>query len=134
MFNVLGIDHLVLRTEDAPRLLDFYQTHLGLTLERSETDLGLYQLRAGNALIDIVPVNQTLGQQKGSQVSHSSPNLDHFCLQIHCASLADVRAHLLAKGVPCSELAERYGAEGFGMSFYITDPDGNDVELKCAIK
>ena len=28
------------------------------------------------------------------------------------------------------EVRRRYGAEGYGSSIYITDPDGNTVELK----
>jgi len=34
--------------------------------------------------------------------------------------------------VPTGEVARRYGAEGFGLSIYITDPEGNTVELKGA--
>lgn len=29
-----------------------------------------------------------------------------------------------------SDVAERYGADGYGPSLYIYDPDGNIVELK----
>ncbi|MGB1884670.1 MAG: VOC family protein, partial [Gammaproteobacteria bacterium] len=31
-----------------------------------------------------------------------------------------------------SEVHERYGADGFGDSVYVTDPEGNTVELKGA--
>jgi len=33
-------------------------------------------------------------------------------------------------GVEVGEVRERYGAEGYGPSLYICDPDGNTVELK----
>jgi len=32
--------------------------------------------------------------------------------------------------VAVGEVRRRYGAEGYGSSLYITDPDGNVVELK----
>ena len=39
-------------------------------------------------------------------------------------------AHLRQHGVTVGEVRRRYGAEGYGSSLYITDPDGNVVELK----
>jgi extradiol dioxygenase family protein len=41
-----------------------------------------------------------------------------------------LRAHLLAHGVAPGPVVRRYGAGGDGPSMYITDPDGNQVELK----
>jgi hypothetical protein len=32
--------------------------------------------------------------------------------------------------VACDEFTTRYGAEGFGPSAYIKDPDGNTIELR----
>ena len=39
--------------------------------------------------------------------------------------LADLKAH----GIE-SEIVSRYGAEGSGPSIYLTDPEGNALELK----
>ena len=39
-------------------------------------------------------------------------------------------AHLKRHGIDPGEVRRRYGAEGYGSSIYITDPDGNTVELK----
>ena len=50
LFDVRNIDHLVLRTGNAPRLIAFYRDVLGLPIER-QTDKGLTQLRAGASLI-----------------------------------------------------------------------------------
>ena len=43
-----------------------------------------------------------------------------------------VKTFLAARGhgVAVGEVRRRYGAEGYGSSLYITDPDGNVVELK----
>jgi len=37
---------------------------------------------------------------------------------------------LSSHGVDGGESETRYGAEGFGPSVYISDPDGNTVELR----
>jgi catechol 2,3-dioxygenase-like lactoylglutathione lyase family enzyme len=52
-FNVVGIDHIVLRAADPAALERFYLAALGLRFEKRQSELA--QLRAGNALIDIVP-------------------------------------------------------------------------------
>jgi hypothetical protein len=41
-----------------------------------------------------------------------------------------IRAHLQAHGVPAGPVAQRFGAEGQGPSLYLSDPEGNTVELK----
>lgn len=40
---------------------------------------------------------------------------------------------LVAHGVTTGEVATRYGAGGFGGSIYLTDPEGNGIELKAAV-
>ena len=39
-------------------------------------------------------------------------------------------AHLVKHGVVPGETKQRYGADGMGPSIYISDPEGNVVELK----
>ncbi|MDH4324569.1 MAG: VOC family protein, partial [Betaproteobacteria bacterium] len=39
-------------------------------------------------------------------------------------------AHLKRHGIEVGEIRKRYGAEGNGISIYVTDPEGNTVELK----
>jgi extradiol dioxygenase family protein len=41
-----------------------------------------------------------------------------------------IRRHLEAQGIEVGPVASRYGAEGEGPSIYVTDPEGNVVELK----
>jgi len=57
MIRIACIDHLVLRVADAEAMIDFYVGVLGCTLERAQQSIGLYQLRAGSCLIDLVPVD-----------------------------------------------------------------------------
>tara|TARA_R110002111_G_scaffold44827_1_gene81424 strand:+ start:515 stop:922 length:408 start_codon:yes stop_codon:yes gene_type:complete len=131
MFKIAGIDHIVLRTTNKPALLQFYQDVLGCEIERdTPAEMGLTQLRAGRALIDLVAVDSQLGKMGGPAPAKTGNNLDHFCLQLETISEADIRAHLEPLGVTVGEFAQRYGAEGYGLSVYLEDPDGNVVELR----
>ena len=128
--RLLGLDHVVLRVADLPRALAFYCDVLGCVEERRVDALGLVQLRAGAALIDLVDVDAPLGRAGGPPAGREARNMDHFALQVAPFDADAIRAHLEAHGVEAGEVAERYGAEGTGPSLYITDPDGNVVELK----
>ena len=130
MFRIVRIDHLVLRVRDLGIMMDFYLQTLGCTLERQEPELGLYQLRAGTSLIDLVPVNQPLGLQGGKAPESDGHNLDHLCLRIEPFEAEPLLTYLLSKGLQPSAIESRYGAEGRGPSIYIQDPEGNVVELK----
>ncbi|RUN80871.1 VOC family protein, partial [Pandoraea apista] len=61
----VALDHVVLRTNDIARLQHFYIDVLGCTLEKVQADIGLVQLRAGDALIDLVDVAGQIGRQGG---------------------------------------------------------------------
>ena len=130
IFQMLGLDHVVLRVGDIERALAFYRDVLGCTLERSLEDIGLYQLRAGRSLIDLVPVESELGRMGGAPPSSEGRNVDHIALRIDPFDAEALRAHLQAHGITMGEVARRYGAEGQGPSIYIGDPDGNTIELK----
>lgn len=131
-FALLGIDHIVLRTAQVPTMLDFYVAVLGARLERELPDAGLYQLRAGISLIDLVDVAGPLGQRGGGPPEAQRRNLEHFCVQIAPWREDALRRHLAMHGVTASGTERRYGAGGFGPSLYLQDPDGNTIELKAA--
>jgi len=131
VFAIVGIDHVVLRTTKLPEMLNFYCEVLGCKIEReTELALGLTQLRAGNALIDLVNVDSELGRLGGGAPTQSENNLDHFCLQLQPISEDDIKQHLIGRGIEVGKFEDRYGAQGFGFSIYIKDPEGNTVELK----
>jgi catechol 2,3-dioxygenase-like lactoylglutathione lyase family enzyme len=132
MIRVCLIDHIVLRTGHVETMVQFYSTVLGCRVERTmDAEIGLTQLRAGNSLIDIVAVDSELGRAGGGPPSRSENNLDHFCLQIEPIQESDLLDWLKAHRVDGGKFETRYGAEGFGSSVYINDPDGNVVELRC---
>src|SRR5712692_5703133 len=119
--RVKGLDHVVLRVADIERAIAFYEQLLGLNVERRLAEIGLVQLRAGAAMIDLVP--RTEDEDEGR-------NMDHFAVQIETMDVPALTAHLKRHDIDPGEVRRRYGAEGYGSSIYITDPDGNTVELK----
>lgn len=129
-FRPLGLDHVVLRVTDVARAQAFYCDVLGANVEKVQEALGLYQLRAGSALVDLVDLEGELGKKGGAAPRNEGRNMDHLCIRIEPFDEAVIRAHLARHGVEPGEVVSRYGAEGQGPSMYITDPDGNSVELK----
>lgn len=129
-FRPVALDHLVLRVVDLPRMLHFYCAVLGCSVQRRQDDLGLVQLRAGSALIDLVPVEGPLGRAGGAPPGRQGRNLDHFCLRIEPFDEAAIRTWLARHGHEAGTVETRYGAEGEGPSMYLDDPEGNTVELK----
>jgi len=130
MIRLQGLDHIVLRVVDLDRMLRFYCDVLGCTVERRQEALGLIQLRAGSALIDLVPVDGKLGAAGGAPPGAQGRNLDHFCLRVEPFDADRIRAHLQSFGCIPGPVASRYGAQGQGPSIYVPDPEGNVVELK----
>jgi glyoxylase I family protein len=130
MLTIRQLDHIVLRVADLREMKRFYCDVLGCSVEREREDLGLYQLRAGAALIDLVPVDGPLGQKGGAAPGREGRNMDHFCLTVEPFDADAIIAHLREHGADPAPVASRYGAEGQGPSIYVPDPEGNVVELK----
>ncbi|HJP99294.1 MAG TPA: VOC family protein [Rhodanobacteraceae bacterium] len=129
-FRLRQLDHVVLRVRDVARMRLFYCDVLGCTQELDQPEIGLYQLRAGASLIDLVDVDGRLGRQGGAAPAADGHNVDHFCLSVDGYDEVAIVAHLEAHGVHVGEIGLRYGAEGQGPSIYLSDPEGNRVELK----
>jgi hypothetical protein len=75
-------------------------------------------LRVGGAMIDLVKADRT------------GCNMDHLCLRVEPFDQALIVEHLRRNGVAVGDIKNRFGAEGNGVSIYLTDPEGNTVELK----
>ena len=134
MIKPKAIDHIVLRTDRYQELIDFYCNVLGCTVERVlSEEFGLTQLRAGNALIDIVDVDRKIGKSGGSAPQEKGNNVDHFCLQIEPFEEHELKAYLEKCGVACGEFQDRYGAQGMGRSIYLKDIAGNTIELRSVV-
>ena len=120
MLRLVGIDHVVLRVRDIDAMRRFYCDVLGAEHVAWRPELRLSHLRAGACMIDLVV-------SEGPRQGH---NMDHFCLRVEPFDADAIAAHLERHGVAVGEIRRRFGAEGNGISVYLTDPEGNTVELK----
>lgn len=129
-FAVLGLDHVVFRVHDLPRVEAFYRDALGCEVVKRQEHLGLVHIRAGRTLVDLVSMDGKLGRMGGAAPGAEGHNVAHICLRVEPFDAATIQARMAALGVPCSAPSSNYGAEGEGLSLYLTDPEGNTVELK----
>ena len=131
MLTIKHLDHHVLRVTDLRAMMAFYTDVLGCPVEKVQEDLGLhFSFGRAGALIDLVPVDGPLGSKGGAAPGAEGRNLDHFCLRIEPFDADTIMAHLRAHGADPAPVASRYGADGQGPSIYVSDPEGNVVELK----
>ena len=130
MLKLRGIDHVVLRVADIGVMKSFYCDVLGATHVAYRPDLGMSHLRVGNAMIDLVEVAGPLGKPGGAAPDKEGRNMDHLCLRVEPFDQQAIVAHLERHGVAVGKITSRFGAEGNGVSIYLTDPEGNTVELK----
>jgi glyoxylase I family protein len=128
--QIREIDHIVLRVVDLAKMLRFYIDVLGCSIERRQDAIGLVQLRAGSALVDLVPVDGKLGSMGGAAPGREGRNVDHFCFRVEPFDAEAIYAHLAQHDVQAGPVSQRYGAEGEGPSIYLDDPEGNTIELK----
>jgi catechol 2,3-dioxygenase-like lactoylglutathione lyase family enzyme len=125
--RVEDFDHLVLRCVDVERSLAWYTGWLGLSPVR------LDEWRAGTVPFPSVRVTPTtiidLIPMPGGSLEQDERNVDHFCFVVDPASIE----HVVASGrfVVVDGPGRRYGARGDATSVYVTDPDGNVVELRA---
>lgn len=116
-----GPDHIVLVSPDVERLVAWYAEALGLEVLR------LDEWRRGEALFVSLRVSPTFiidvlaGERSGV-------NMDHVALavtDIDLDELAESGRFRVEMGP-----ADLFGAQGTGRGLYISDPDGNRVELR----
>lgn len=130
MLRLRAIDHIVLRVRDIDAMRRFYCDVLGAEHVAWRAQFGMSHLRVGSSMIDLVAADGPLGKKGGAAPGAEGRNLDHLCLRVDPFDQDAIVAHLRGHGVAVGEIARRFGAEGNGISIYLTDPEGNTVELK----
>jgi len=128
--EIRKIDHLVLRVRDIDAMRAFYCDVLGAEHVAYRPAFGMSHLRVGNAMLDLVAVDGPSGRRGGAAPGAEGHNLDHFCFRVEPFDQEAIVAHLKLHKVAVGPIRDRYGSEGNGVSIYLTDPEGNTVELK----
>jgi catechol 2,3-dioxygenase-like lactoylglutathione lyase family enzyme len=130
MLTITGMDHIVLNVADGERSVTFYRDVLGLAIERLEEwragKVGFPSARVNEGtIIDLVQLREPAAPAGRVE------NLNHFCLVVGDDTLEPFMAQLASRGVPVEAgPARRSGARGDGVSIYLRDPDGNQIELR----
>ena len=126
--HVVGLDHVVVNTQNFEQAMHFYRDVLGLELLRLEEfragKVGFVSARvSAETIIDIRPI------AAGERVT---PNMDHYCLLLGPTDMHQLHAELKAKGIKVEDsVRPAWGAQGYGEQFKLWDPDGNKIELRC---
>ena len=125
--RITKLDHVVVRAQDLDKLVSFYCDVLGCSFEHSSKVVeGLVHLRAGTSFIDIMQAEDGYEPLTGGR-----GNMDHLCIQVEPFSQEEMTDYLNRHGAGPGEFGRRFGADGDGISVYIRDPEGNEVELKA---
>jgi glyoxylase I family protein len=130
MLKLRDIDHVVLRVRNIEAMARFYCDVLGARHVAHRPEHGMTHLRVGGSMIDLVAVDGPLGKPGGAAPGKEGRNMDHLCLRVDSFDQDAIVAHLKEHGVTVGEIRTRFGAEGNGISIYLTDPESNTVELK----
>jgi len=112
--RALGLGHLLIQAADLERSERFYLEFLGLTVRKRET------FRDGRPL---VVTNEGVGLTNGRPQGDGSP-VEHVALRARGVRTLAERAS--AAGVPVVRGPE---PSAYGVSLYLSDPDGNQIEL-----
>ena len=128
-FKLQGLDHVVLLVRDMQEARHFYEQVIGCSVDRELPEYGMLQLRAGASPIDLVDIGSAEGEWARPEIE-GGRNMDHVCIATGPCREQEIRAHLARHNISIVEEGIRYGANGDGMSFYICDPSGNQIELK----
>jgi catechol 2,3-dioxygenase-like lactoylglutathione lyase family enzyme len=126
--HVVGLDHVVVNTQDVEQAIYFYRDVLGLEILRLEEfragKVGFPSARVSpETIIDIRP---------RAAAERVTPNMDHYCLVVGTTDMHQLHAELKAKGITVEDTVRpAWGAQGYGQQFKLWDPDGNKIELRC---
>ena len=126
--HIKKLDHIVLLVSNIAKSIHFYRDILGCPEAR--VSRGLFQYQAGDSMIDLVVTEHKQNAPYKKQSSQIDRNVDHFALTLSDFNKKAIIAYLKKFGIRIERSGRRFGAQGYGPSVYIKDPDGNFVELK----
>ena len=133
--KITALDHIVLNVGDIDRSLAFYIQVLGLKGERLEEfregKVGFPSVRINeHTIIDLFPLKGTDARQKSEEKGRH--NLNHYCMVVSKEDFSGIVDYLKDHSIRIHQgPISRWGARGRATSVYFSDPDGNEVEIRC---
>jgi catechol 2,3-dioxygenase-like lactoylglutathione lyase family enzyme len=126
MLKPRALDHVGLKVTDMDASLRFYCDGLGLKLlRRKDKGPGI-----ASAVLAVGTQEMNLFSNPGFASSPATdddpPGLDHFCLEVECATIDELLAALARAGIA---VAKKPVQRSDGVSLFVSDPDGCRVEL-----
>eukprot|EP00168_Porphyra_purpurea_P014749 TRINITY_DN4307_c0_g1_i1.p1 TRINITY_DN4307_c0_g1~~TRINITY_DN4307_c0_g1_i1.p1 ORF type:complete len:200 (+),score=53.63 TRINITY_DN4307_c0_g1_i1:194-793(+) len=127
------LDHVALDVADVHAVLPFYTDVLGLE------PLRLAEFNGGKVPFPSVRVNAGTildffqGAPDGSAAAPPPPPkgaAGHLCLRLDKRDWEAVLCRVCVAGLPAGEVRQLSGARGMGTSVYLSDPEGNKVEIR----
>ena len=128
MARITALDHIVLKSADVERSLDFYCNTLGLEGIRLDDwragDVRFPSVRVNaDTIIDIFGTDNSMGDAAGQQ-------FDHYCMVDEPGGLDEILAKVAEFGIEPGPKQSRFGAKGRGESSYLVAPEGVTLELR----
>jgi len=130
------LDHVALDVADVHAILPFYTDVLGLE------PLRLAEFNGGEVPFPSVRVNAGTildffqAAPDGSAATPTAPPpppkgaAGHLCLRLDKPDWEAVLGRVRDAGLPAGEVRQLSGARGMGTSVYLSDPEGNKVEVR----
>lgn len=122
--TIKGLGELALRVNDLGRMVDFYETVVGLEVMRRFPETVFFRIEDGHGghttILALFDRDVETGQER-------SP-LDHFAFTIDVDDYDSERQRLEALGV---DVTQRVFDWTGWRSLFFRDPEGNVVELVC---
>jgi catechol-2,3-dioxygenase len=126
VIEIDGLAEVVLNVHDVPRALSFYQTLLGLKRISPEGQPGPIFLEAGKATAQLPSLVVLVPLPADSPDFVAPRTLHHLALTVSAESFDAARSELQRAGL---EVRDGKHPVLSARTIYVTDPDGNEVEL-----
>jgi catechol-2,3-dioxygenase len=127
--SVRGLGEIAFRVNNLDAMQQFYEHVIGLPLMTRVPECAFFNIADGygghTQVLALFDRSQSPGY-RGTDAATST--IDHIAFEIPLADFADERKRLESLGLPV-ETAEH--AWVHWRSLYVTDPEGNQVELVC---
>lgn len=124
MRRVTGIGGIFFKAHDPKTMMDWYSKHLGIS--PSSEDGETYAMFSWRDADDTAQLGSTVWSLFPQNTDYFGPGTSSCMVNYRVADLDGLLEQLRAEGVQVEEKIEEYE---FGRFAWITDPEGNRIEL-----